>query len=225
MRRTGGGSAPCTIQSPRAIGFLPSMPARLSARRCPARPARAGALWAWIERTRAAAPASSARTSPPAATSPLIAVPVTTSPAPAMVKQRSTLMRKLPRAARTAVARAAASRCARRAARFSPVAEETANTGEPASAVPSSSAPISAAASRARSAGTRSILVSATAPRATPSRSRIERCSRVCGIGPSSAATTSSARSIPATPASMLCTKRSWPGTSTKPIVPASPGR
>ncbi|HSG75252.1 MAG TPA: hypothetical protein VLA30_03865 [Burkholderiales bacterium] len=42
------------------------------------------------------------------------------------------------------------------------------------------------------------------------------RCSRVCGITPSSAATTSSARSIPVTPAVMLRTKRSCPGTSMK---------
>ncbi len=45
-----------------------------------------------------------------------------------------------------------------------------------------------------------------------PSRSRMARCSRVCGITPSSAATTSSARSMPCAPASMLRTKRSWPG-------------
>ncbi len=110
MRRAGGGTAPRTIQSPRAIGRRPSMPARFSARRCPARPVFAGALCAWIERTRARASASSAVTSSPSAISPLIAVPVTTRPAPAMVKQRSTLMRKLPRASRRSVSRAAASR-------------------------------------------------------------------------------------------------------------------
>ena len=40
-------------------------------------------------------------------------------------------------------------------------------------------------------------------------------CSRVWGMTPSSAAMTSSAMSIPPTPASMLWMKRSWPGTST----------
>ena len=50
-----------------------------------------------------------------------------------------------------------------------------------------------------------------------PSRSRIARCSRVCGMTPSSAATTRSAKSMPVAPASMLLTNRSWPGTSTKP--------
>ena len=62
-----------------------------------------------------------------------------------------------------------------------------------------------------------SILVSATAPRVRPSSSRISRCSRVCGIAPSSAATTSSAKSMPVAPASMVWTSLSWPGTSTKP--------
>ena len=53
---------------------------------------------------------------------------------------------------------------------------------------------------RTRCSSTRSILLNATAPRATPSSSRIARCSRVCGITPSSAATTSSAKSIPHAP-------------------------
>ena len=49
----------------------------------------------------------------------------------------------------------------------------------------------------------------------TWSRSRIAKCSRVWGITPSSAATTSSATSIPPTPASMFLMNRSCPGTST----------
>ena len=49
-----------------------------------------------------------------------------------------------------------------------------------------------------RSAVTRSTFVSATAQRGTPSHSRIATCSTVCGIGPSSAATTSNAKSIQA---------------------------
>jgi hypothetical protein len=44
------------------------------------------------------------------------------------------------------------------------------------------------------------------------------KCSRVCGLIDSSAAMTSSALSMPPMPASMFFTKRSWPGTSTKPI-------
>ena len=65
------------------------------------------------------------------------------------------------------------------------------------------------------SSSTRSRLVRATTPRFTWRRSRMARCSTVCGITPSSAATTRRARSIPPTPASMFLIKRSWPGTST----------
>ena len=64
---------------------------------------------------------------------------------------------------------------------------------------------------------TRSIRVSATTAEPTPSRRQISMCSRVWGITDSSAATTSSTTSNPEAPASMLRTKRSWPGTSTKP--------
>ena len=48
------------------------------------------------------------------------------------------------------------------------------------------------------------------------------KCSRVCGITDSSAATTSSTASMPWAPASMLRTKRSWPGTSTKEATTSS---
>ena len=58
---------------------------------------------------------------------------------------------------------------------------------------------------------------------ALPSRRQMSKCSRVCGLMDSSAAITSSTRSMPPTPASMLRTKRSWPGTSTKPRRRVSP--
>ena len=53
----------------------------------------------------------------------------------------------------------------------------------------------------------------------TSSSSRICMCSSVCGIQPSFAATTSTATSTAPTPASMFFTKRTWPGTSTKPTT------
>ena len=62
-------------------------------------------------------------------------------------------------------------------------------------------------------------MVSATTPRAMPSSPQMSRCSRVCGITPSSAATTSTTRSMPTAPATMVRTKRSCPGTSTTPTV------
>ena len=49
------------------------------------------------------------------------------------------------------------------------------------------------------------------------------KCSRVCGMTDSSAATTSSTASMPWAPASMLRTKRSWPGTSMKEATRPSP--
>ena len=60
-----------------------------------------------------------------------------------------------------------------------------------------------------------SVFVSATTPCPRPSSSQIARCSRVCGITPSSAATTSSTRSMPVAPATIVRTSPSWPGTST----------
>src|SRR5579863_8710712 len=51
----------------------------------------------------------------------------------------------------------------------------------------------------------------------------MSKCSRVCGLMDSSAAMTSNTRSMPPTPASMLRTKRSWPGTSTNPRRKISP--
>ena len=64
------------------------------------------------------------------------------------------------------------------------------------------------------SGGTRSILVTAIAPAESPSIRTISKCSRVCGITDSSAATTSSTAWMPPAPASMLRTNFSCPGTS-----------
>ena len=57
--------------------------------------------------------------------------------------------------------------------------------------------------------------MTATTPVATPSARSTAACSRVWGITPSSAATTIRNRSIPVAPATIVRTKRSWPGTST----------
>ena len=104
----------------------------------------------------------------------------------------------------------------------SPVSDDSARIGAPAKPLWASRARTSAWASASRSGVTRSHLVSATTPRVSPSRSRMARCSRVCGIGPSSAATTSITWSMPVAPASMLRTSFSWPGTSTKPSTSPS---
>ena len=94
---------------------------------------------------------------------------------------------------------------------------EQGTTGAPSRKVPSSTRDRSSATSSSHSASTRSILVRATSPFCTPSSWQMSRCSRVWGMTPSSAATTSITRSRPPAPATMLLMKRSWPGTSTMP--------
>jgi len=73
----------------------------------------------------------------------------------------------------------------------------------------------SRASAAARSGSARSAFVMATTPWSTPSWRSTAACSRVWGITPSSAATQSRNRSMPEAPATIVRTKRSWPGTST----------
>ena len=54
-------------------------------------------------------------------------------------------------------------------------------------------------------------------PRWMPSSRQMSKCSRVCGLIDSLAATVNSSRSMPPTPASIFLMKRSCPGTSTNP--------
>ena len=217
--RVGRKARASAIQSPRAIASRP-VPARLSAQRCPARASSLGRFWAWMERTRTGVPAGAstrwARSSP-ASVRPANTVPVTIVPWPGRVKTRSTARRNRPSALRAAAACARSSRCRRRASTPGSPSRvvSVANIGAPASGPPCSSVVTSARTASSRAASTRSALVMATAPWSTPSRPRIARCSRVCGITPSSAATTSRPKSMPQAPAAMVCTSFSCPGTST----------
>ena len=95
--------------------------------------------------------------------------------------------------------------------------EESGRIGADSRNVPASVARTSSAASSTSSGSTMSIFVSATSPRFTPRICMIARCSLVCGMTPSSAATTSTTRSMPVAPATMFLMKRSCPGTSTMP--------
>ena len=90
-------------------------------------------------------------------------------------------------------------------------------TGASSRKVPRTKSLRSSSTSSINSSSARSHLVNAMTPRGMPRRDRIPRCSRVCGITPSSAATTRSARSIPPAPASILLTNFSCPGTSMMP--------
>ena len=109
---------------------------------------------------------------------------------------------------------------ARSASIPSPVRLETATTGALSSVVPRVRIAISSRTSPTRAASTRSTLVMTKIPRCTSRRCRMSRCSSVCGMTPSSAATVKSTRSMPCAPASMLRMNRSCPGTSTTPARP-----
>ena len=187
-RCAGSARAPrgASTQSPRAD------PSASRARPGSARSARRrGALGAGrfcacmaAHRARRAAAGDSTSVSP-TCTLPANTVPVTTVPLPAqreaaVDRQRGTAARRrapanAARPRRSAASRSAATPCAawRR---------DTGSTAAPASPVPASSAATSARALAAAPASTRSTLVSATTPRAMPSRSRMCRCSSVCGI-------------------------------------------
>ena len=104
-----------------------------------------------------------------------------------------------------------------------PVRADTASMGAPCRNEPATSSWISSRATSMVAASVTSDFVITTSPAGTCSRRQISKCSRVCGITDSSAATCSMTRSIPPTPASMLRTNRSCPGTSTnESATPAS---
>ena len=170
-------------------------------------------------RTRARWVPGTSCNSSPTFTVPACTVPVTTVPTPSSVNARSTARRKASAArACEPVSFAAWNRASFKAARPSPVWADTGNMVTPANGVGASKARTSSTTACTRALSARSHLVMATTPRAMPSSDSTARCSCVCGITPSSAATRSSAKSMPVAPASMVCTRRSWPGTSMKPM-------
>ncbi len=156
-------------------------------------------------------------------------MPVTTVPNPFMEKARSTGRNAGPSAGRSGTSAASRAISATSAASPSPVVADTGTIGLASRKVPFVAARTSCSTSPRQSApraGRRSALVSATSPRGTPSSRQMSRCSRVCGMTPSSAATTRTTRSIPPAPAAIARTNRSWPGTSTTPAtVPSGSAR
>jgi len=135
-----------------------------------------------------------------------------------MVNTRSMGRRGLPRSARGGWCASRSASAATRSPRPSPVRAETGMIGLPSKTVPCTVSMMSSCTSSSQSGSlTKSILVSAISPVGTASRSRMARCSRVWGITPSSAAMTSSATSMPPTPASIFSMKSRCPGTSTMP--------
>ena len=153
----------------------------------------------------------------PSAISPCINVPVTIVPSPGKLKTRSIGRYGGRSGARGGSSASAVWMAARSSGNPKPVSAETATTGALCAFVPCVASRTSSLANSRSSSVTVSALLKTTIVRCTFKYSRIARCSRVCGRGPSFAATTSSKSSIPAAPASMLCKNRSCPGTSTMP--------
>ena len=203
--------------SPRTRSFL-STPIRLAATRLPGPTFSTFSLWRCNPRTRTKRPPGTTCISSPTPIEPSTSVPVTTVPKPLIVNTRSTGSRGRPESGRSGELARSWSRAATSSGSPVPVTAETASTGEPSSDVPLTAAVTSSFTRLSHSPPTRSALVSTTRPRRTSSRSTMSRCSRVCGMTPSSDAITSRTASSPCAPASMLRMKRAWPGTSTIPI-------
>ena len=217
MRRAGSTLWGSARMSPRMRSFL-STPIRLAATRLPGPTFSTFSLWRCSPRTRTKRPPGTTSISSPTPIEPSTSVPVTTVPKPLIVNTRSTGSRGRPESGRSGELARSWSRAATSSGSPVPVTAETASTGEPSSDVPLTAAVTSSLTRLSHSPSTRSALVSTTRPRRTSSRSTMSRCSRVCGMTPSSDAITSRTASSPCAPASMLRMKRAWPGTSTIPI-------
>ena len=185
--------------------------------RLPGRASTTGRLCCWRPRIRTRRSPGSTTRSSPWRRAPPTSVPVTTVPNPAMANERSTGRRGRPTSGRGVVWPSSASSAARSSSRPSPLVPDTATMGARCREVPRRRRATSSRTRLSHAASTRSALVSTATPCWIASRSMMARCSRVWGIGPSSAATTSMTASIPWTPASMFLRKRWCPGTSTIP--------
>ena len=194
-----------------------SIPARFTAVRCPGVARSTCFPPDCTPRTRSRSPLGNNSTSSPVLTLPEISVPVTTEPNPFIAKARSIGSRKYCFASLTTASDAASPNAFFNSASPLPVLALTATSGARSRNDPRKNSSASSRTSSSVSASTKSLLVSATTPRCTPSSRQISKCSRVCSLMDSSAAITSNNTSIPAAPASMLLMKRSCPGTSTKP--------
>ena len=171
----------------------------------------------WSPRTLARVPDGRSSTSAPVVSGPPVSVPVTTVPEPLIENTRSTCRRGRPSRSGSGAPASIASSATTSSSNPSPVADEHATIGAPSSPVPWTRSVTSARARSSRARSTRSRLVSAITAPCAPRTSTISRCSSDCGFQPSSAATTNSTRRTGPTPASIVRTNRSCPGTSTNP--------
>ena len=178
-----------TIQSPLDTSSR-LIPAKFSAARSPSAACSAGASCTRSPRRRNGRPVARASGSPGRAR-PEATVPVTMAPAPRTENARS-MAKRNSRASRCMARRSAMSaRWPLSAAMPRPSWQQTSTTGAPAKKEWAATARTCSRTSSTRCGATRSILLMATTPSCRPMSDRICRCSRVCGITPSSAATTS----------------------------------
>ena len=178
--------------------------------------------WLCSPRTRARRSSGSSVTASPTRSGAPISVPVTTGAEAASSRSGGrSASRGGPRAAcaRPRQPRSSASAARSYVESRAGQRRDAARSGRPRAAIGASSAspPRSAQLRQLRRPPT-SILVSATIARVMPSSSQIARCSRVCGITPSSAATTSSTQVDAGRRRPPSCARAArGPGTSTTP--------
>ncbi len=157
----------------------------------------------------------------PTCVSPESTEPVTTVPKPFIVNERSTGIQNIPRSRSSFKFASSFSSSDLSSEIPSPVVEETAIMGAVAKNVSWTKLLTSSLTRLNHSASTRSLFVIAMIPFLMRKILRMSRCSLVCGITPSSAATTNNTRSTVLTPATILRMNFSCPGTSM--IVALSP--
>ena len=150
---------------------------------------------------------------------PEIAVPVTTVPKPLRVNTLSTGSLKMPFTGFGSTFKAISFIFSLSSSKLYPVFEDTGIISALSRKVPFTKFLISSVMSVSQSFSTRSDFVKAIKPFFILRRLHMARCSRLCGIIPSSAAITNSTISMPPAPASIFFISFSWPGTSTIPTL------
>jgi translation elongation factor TU len=145
-------------------------------------------------------------------------VPVATVPHPFILNTRSTCKRKIPRSCLSGTVSQIFNRVSLNSIIPSPLSADTLIIGAFSINVPLTSSARSSSISSSQSSSAKSILLMAITAAEISNRLRISKCSRVWGITPSSAATTSRATSMPETPAIIFFTNFSCPGTSIRVI-------
>ena len=199
IMRVGSSVPGVRSESPRPISSS-SMPPRFKATRCPASAAGTGSPCTCTPRTLTRRCPGSIANSSSRCTRPDSSVPVATVPNPLTENARSIGIRTAPDAARRRARRPRSTSACLNASSPSPLRADTATMGASARKEPATRSRVSICTSSMVSGSARSALVIAMRPSGTARRRQISKCSRVCGITDSSAATTSTTASMPRRP-------------------------